>query len=133
MAAKKKSVRKTKRRKVTARNKQQKTRKKTKKTGKKKGKARPRRASEREGDKILAERLYSVREHQGVTRVVVAAETGIPYESLTGYELGDQRAPFSRIRVLAIYYGVSLDYFAGRTDRLVTRRNSTGARKRRVR
>ncbi len=125
MAAKKKSIRKKTRRKLTARNKQQKTRKTTKKRQKKKkSRARPRRPSEREGDKILAERLYSVREKQGVTRVVVAAETGIPYESLTGYELGDQRAPFSRIRLLAIYYGISLDYFAGRTDRLITRKNA---------
>ena len=124
MAAKKKSIRKKTRRKLTARNKQQKTRKTTKKKQKgKKSRARPRRPSEREGDKILAERLYFVREKQGVTRVVVAAETGIPYESLTGYELGDQRAPFSRIRLLAIYYGISLDYFAGRTDRLITRKN----------
>ena len=107
MAATKKTRRK--RRKVTSRNKPHKASKKSK----------PRRPTEREGDKILAERLYAVREQQGVTRVVVAAETGISYESLTGYELGDQRAPFSRIRLLAIYYGVSLDYFAGRTDRLV--------------
>ncbi len=99
-----------------------KTRRKHRKVTPKKGK--PRRPTEREGDKILAERLYSVREHQGVTRVVVAAETGISYESLTGYELGDQRAPFSRVRLLAIYYGVSLDYFAGRTDRLVRRTGS---------
>ncbi len=112
MAATKKTRRK--RRKVTSRNKPHKASKKSK----------PRRPTEREGDKILAERLYSVREHQGVTRVVVAAETGISYESLTGYELGDQRAPFSRIRLLAIYYGVSLDYFAGRTDRLVRRTGS---------
>jgi Helix-turn-helix len=111
MAAKKRSNRNQKRLRPTARNKPRKKRKTTKKKQKK-------RPSETEGDKILAERLYSVREEQGVTRVVVAAETGIPYESLTGYELGDQRAPFSRIRVLAIYYGVSLDYFAGRTDRL---------------
>lgn len=126
MAAKKKSNRKKPRRKPAARKRPAKKRKKAKKKAKKRGtgKARPRRTSEREGDKILAERLYSVREHQGVTRVVVAAETGIPYESLTGYELGDQRAPFSRIRLLAIYYGVSLDYFAGRTDRLVTRKSS---------
>ena len=125
MAAKKKSNRKKQRHKPTARNKPPKTRKTTKKRPKKKpSKARPRRASEREGDKILSERLYSVREHQGVTRVVVAAETGIPYESLTGYELGDQRAPFTRIRVLANYYAVSLDYFAGRTDRLLTRKSS---------
>ncbi len=112
MAATKKTHRK--RRKVTSRNKPHKAPKKSK----------PRRPTEREGDKILAERLYSVREHQGVTRVVVAAETGISYESLTGYELGDQRAPFSRVRLLAIYYGVSLDYFAGRTDRLVRRTGS---------
>jgi len=123
MAAKKKSNRKKKRHKLTARNTRPKTRKKPR-AKKKPGKTRPRRASEREGDKILSERLYSVREHQGVTRVVVAADTGIPYESLTGYELGDQRAPFSRIRLLAIYYGVSLDYFAGRTDRLVTKKTS---------
>ncbi len=112
MAATKKTRRK--RRKVTSGNKPHKASKKSK----------PRRPTEREGDKILAERLYSVREHQGVTRVVVAAETGISYESLTGYELGDQRAPFSRVRLLAIYYGVSLDYFAGRTDRLVRRTGS---------
>jgi hypothetical protein len=111
MAAKKKSIRHRNSRKATGRGKKR-----------KKKASRPKRTSEREGDKILAERLYSVREKQGVTRVVVAAETGIPYESLTGYELGDQRAPFSRIRLLAIYYGVSLDYFAGRTDRLVTKR-----------
>lgn len=108
MAAKKKSTRKRNRRKGKAK----------KKTKAGRARPRPKRTSEEEGDRILAERLYSVRESQGVTRVVVAAETGIPYESLTGYELGDQRAPFSRIRLLAIYYGVSLDYFAGRTDRL---------------
>ena len=114
MAAKKKSIRK--------RNPRTGKKKKAKKKKAGRKRARPKRTSEQEGDRILAERLYSVREGQGVTRVVVAAETGIPYESLTGYELGDQRAPFSRIRLLAIYYGVSLDYFAGRTDRLVTRR-----------
>lgn len=128
MAAKKKSDRR-KRRRLTARSKPQKASQKrnnyksnSNKRTNYKSRARPRRISEREGDRILAERLYSVREHQGVTRVTVAEETGIPYESLTGYELGDQRAPFSRVRLLAIYYGVSLDYFAGRTDRLVRKK-----------
>lgn len=117
MAAKKKSIRHRNRSKATT----GRTKKRKKKATSRR--AKPKRTSEQEGDRILAERLYSVREKQGVTRVVVAAETGIPYESLTGYELGDQRAPFSRIRLLAIYYGVSLDYFAGRTDRLVARRS----------
>ena len=85
---------------------------------------------EREGDEILAERLVVVRHKNEVTRKVVAKKTRIPYESLTGYELGDQRPPFSRIRLLAMYYGVSLDYLAGRTERAPFRRKTTGRRRR---
>ena len=81
-----------------------------------------RRKSENEGDMLLAERLREARAKRGVTRKVVAEETGIPYESLTGYELCEQRAPFSRIRLLAMHLGISLDYLAGRTQKMAARR-----------
>ncbi|MHC4514069.1 MAG: helix-turn-helix domain-containing protein [Planctomycetota bacterium] len=124
--AKKKRASKTRRRKVATKGKKRRPAKKTvrrktrrKKAAKKKLKRRKTkpRLSKWDGDKILAERLISVREEQGLTRVTVCEETGISYESLSGYELCDEHPPFWRVRRLAIYYGVSLDYFAGRTDR----------------
>ena len=124
MAVRKKQSRKKSRRKVTARRKKKTARKKPvgrKKTTRRK-KKKKRRPSERDSDRILAERLYYVRERHGLTRVWVSAETGINYESLSGYELGHEHPPFWRIRMLAIYYGVSLDYLAGRTNRLTTKK-----------
>jgi len=119
--AKKKRSSKTRRRKVTTKGKKRRPAKKTvrrKKAAKKKLKRRKTkpRPSKWDGDKVLAERLIEVREEQGLTRVTVCEETGISYESLSGYELCDEHPPFWRVRRLAIYYGVSLDYFAGRTD-----------------
>ncbi len=138
-ARKKKKSRKKSRRKVTARRKKKtRSKKKTarkKPVGRKKPAARKKPArrkkktkkkkrwpSERDSDKILAERLCYVRERHGLTRVFVTAETGINYESLSGYEVGQEHPPFWRIRLLAIYYGVSLDYLAGRTSRLVIKK-----------
>ena len=119
--AKKKKATKAKRKtKKTQQGRKEAKKKRQKKTAQqkmpKRRKTKPR-PSKWDGDKILAERLISVREEQGLTRVTVCEETAISYESLSGYELGDEHPPFWRVRRLAIYYGVSLDYFAGRTDR----------------
>ena len=85
----------------------------------------------RNADKILAERLVYVRQQQGLTQVIVAKETGIPYESLCGYERSESSAPFWRVSLLAIYYGVSLDYLAGGGTQRPKRKKSTGRRPRR--
>lgn len=85
---------------------------------------------EKQGDRTLAERLIEVRQHHGLTRVAVSEATGVNYESLSGYELGQEHPPFRRIRLLAMFYGVSLDYLAGITDRLVIQKDA-GRRRRR--
>ncbi len=122
MAARKTKSRKTGRRKATTSSKKRTPRKKSA-PRKKKRQGRPA-PGERRGDKTLAERLIAVRERYGLTRVTVSAETGINYESLSGYELGLEHPPFRRVRLLAIYYRVSLDYFAGITDLLTIRKSA---------
>lgn len=116
MAARKKKSRKARTRKPRQTSKKQ-----------RKGKPAP---GEKKGDKTLAERLVEVRKRLGLTRVAASQATGINYESLSGYELGQEHPPFRRIRLLAIYYGCSLDYLAGITDRLVIRR-APGRKRRR--
>lgn len=69
----------------------------------------------RHGDKILALRLREVRENVGLTQRQVADRSGIPYETYSGYERAESRAPFARIRSVAVALGVSLDYLAGLT------------------
>ncbi|MHC4815021.1 MAG: helix-turn-helix domain-containing protein [Planctomycetota bacterium] len=71
---------------------------------------------EMERDRVVAERLRLCRNNKAVSLRRAAAETGIPYESLGGYERGDQRPPFSRIITLSTYYGVSTDFLGGLTD-----------------
>jgi transcriptional regulator with XRE-family HTH domain len=94
---------------------------------KRKGRPAP---GEKKGDKTLAERLVYVRKRVGLTRVEVSEATGVNYESLSGYELGQEHPPFRRIRLLAIFYGCSLDYLAGITDRLALQKPA-GRRRRR--
>ncbi len=74
------------------------------------------RFGEEEGDKVLAARLVRVRKRKEFSRLEVAEATGIPYESLGGYEGGHQRAPFCRVAILALFYGVSLDWLGGLSD-----------------
>lgn len=84
---------------------------------------------EKEGDKTLAERLVLVRKRVGLTRVEVSARTGVNYESLSGYELGQEHTPFRRIRLLAMFYGCSLDYLGGISNRLAIKKAAAGRRR----
>lgn len=121
MAARKRKSRKTRTpRKKTVRG-------RPRRTGTKKRKGRPA-PGEKKGDKTLAERLVQVRKRLGLTRVAVSEATGVNYESLSGYELGQEHPPFRRIRLLAIYYGCSLDYLAGITHRLAIKK-ATGRKR----
>ena len=130
MAARKHKPSKTRapRKKTTTNTPRRKSRKKPRQA-KKKRKGRPV-PGEKKGDKTLAERLIQVRKRLGLTRVAVSAATGINYESLSGYEMGPEHPPFRRIRLLAIYYGVSLDYLAGITNRLVIKKGAGRRRQR---
>lgn len=64
----------------------------------------------------LAERLLSLRKERDLTQEEIAKELGIGLRSYCRYEK-DEREPTAPILVqMADFYGVSLDYLAGRSD-----------------
>ena len=69
-----------------------------------------------EGNEILAFRLGELRQKREFTQRHVADLAGIPYETYCGYERGESRAPFARIRKIAVALDASMDYLAGFTD-----------------
>ncbi len=68
------------------------------------------------GDEILAQRLRELRTTRELTQREMADLADMPYETYCGYERAESRAPFSRIRDLAVALDVSLDYLAGLKD-----------------
>ncbi len=68
------------------------------------------------GDEVLAQRLRELRKRRELTQREMADFADIPYETYCGYERAESRAPFSRIRDLAVALDVSLNYLAGLKD-----------------
>lgn len=64
----------------------------------------------------LNERLRKCRAAIGATQEDVVRETGITYSTYRRYERGGSEPTLSDAARLAEYFGVSLDYLAGRTD-----------------
>ena len=65
----------------------------------------------------LAERLLSLRKNQNLTQEVIAQELGIGLRSYCRYEK-DEREPDAPTLVrMADFYGVSLDYLVGRSEK----------------
>lgn len=65
---------------------------------------------------IFSERLTALRKSKGLSQNAVAKEIGVSPRTYQDYEYGErepQVAIFSRI---ADFYGVSLDYLAGRAE-----------------
>lgn len=63
-------------------------------------------------------RLRDLREDHDLTQAQVAKIIGTSQQHYGKYESGRIVIPFDRVIVLAEYYGVSLDYIAGRTNKL---------------
>ena len=61
------------------------------------------------------QRIRDLREDADKTQQEVAAFLGTTAQYYGKYEKGERELPFSRAIELAEYYGVSLDYLAGRT------------------
>ena len=61
-------------------------------------------------------RLKDLREDHDLTQAQVAKIIGTSQQHYGKYENGKIIIPFDRMIVLADYYGVSLDYIAGRTN-----------------
>lgn len=64
----------------------------------------------------LAERLKNLREEAGVSLGEVERMTGVCRRSLQSYESGTMYPGFASLVRMASYYGVSLDYLAGREN-----------------
>ena len=62
-------------------------------------------------------RLRDLREDSDLSQKEIAAHLGIQQTVYSRYERGYQTIPLEHLIKLADYYGVSIDYLVGRTQR----------------
>lgn len=67
----------------------------------------------------LAPRLRWLREDTGMLRVDLARKLDITYQLYCDWERGAKRPSYEKLIKVADYYGVSLDYLLGRTERRI--------------
>ena len=63
-------------------------------------------------------RFRDMREDSDLSRRELAEKIGLPQTSYTRYETGQREMPLSVAIKLADFYKVSLDYLAGRSDKM---------------
>ena len=59
----------------------------------------------------MYEKFAKLIEAKGVTVHRAAKETGIPYSCLTDWKAGKSKPKVDKLKKLAAYFGVTLDYF----------------------
>ena len=67
--------------------------------------------------KILPERLYQIRRERKLTQLEVEQGTGISMCCVSVYENGVKYPKFDNLIRLAVFYGVSVGWLLGETDR----------------
>lgn len=75
------------------------------------------------GKRILPERLKSIREAQGLTQKDLADETGLSQNAICKYENGDYLRESPNFRIIADFFGVSLEWLVG--DEFAVRKSRT--------
>ena len=65
---------------------------------------------------VFSDRLVLLRENRGLSQKDVAQEFGVAVRAYQRYEYGEREPQLSTLVRIADFYGVSLDYLAGRTD-----------------
>ena len=65
---------------------------------------------------VFSERLIELRDGRNLSQKEVAKEFGVVVRAYQRYEYGEREPQLSVLIRMADYYGVSLDYLAGRTD-----------------
>ena len=68
------------------------------------------------------ERIRALREDADLTQQRLGAAINVPQRTYAYYESGERMVPPSVLCALADFYGVSVDYILGRTDRKKTNR-----------
>ena len=61
--------------------------------------------------------LKELRKEKGLSQIAVQKQTGIEQALISKYENGERVPPTETLMQLADFYGVSMDYIMGRTDR----------------
>ena len=61
--------------------------------------------------------LKELRKEKGLSQIAVQMQTGIEQALISKYENGERVPPPETLMQLADFYGVSMDYIMGRTDR----------------
>ena len=64
----------------------------------------------------FSERLQELKTEKNVMQKDVAAALGLPLRTYQRYEYGEREPQLSTLIKIADFYGVSLDYLAGRSD-----------------
>ena len=67
---------------------------------------------------VFSERLEELRKKKHLSQGAVAKELGMGSRAYQYYEYGEREPRLSTLVRIADFYGVSLDYLAGRTDTL---------------
>ncbi len=65
---------------------------------------------------VFSERLIELRDDRNLSQKEVAAEFGVVVRAYQRYEYGEREPQLSVLVRMADFYGVSIDYLAGRTD-----------------
>ena len=66
---------------------------------------------------MMQNNLRKLRKEKGLSQIAVQMQTGIEQALISKYENGERVPPTETLMQLADFYGVSMDYFMGRTDR----------------
>lgn len=66
---------------------------------------------------MMQNNLRKLRKEKGLSQIAVQMQTGIEQALISKYENGERVPPTETLMQLADFYGVSMDYIMGRTDR----------------
>lgn len=66
---------------------------------------------------LFSERLIELREKNDLSQTQAAKEFGVVVRAYQRYEYGEREPRLSTLVRMADFYGVSLDYLAGRSDK----------------
>lgn len=65
---------------------------------------------------VFSERIASLRKSKGISQPLAAKEIGVSPRAYQKYEYEESEPTLSVASRIADFYGVSLDYLAGRTE-----------------
>jgi transcriptional regulator with XRE-family HTH domain len=66
---------------------------------------------------MMQNNLRKLRKEKGLSQIAVQMQTGIEQALISKYENSERVPPTETLMQLADFYGVSMDYIMGRTDR----------------